>query len=125
MYFTPPNKGTLLFMQDGFGYWIYVTRASTLVVSGYVVPPGGLPASYQLTKGWNLLGFKPQPTVKNETVGAYLSSVLESSAGVLVYNNLNYTWIWASDKQDMQLAPGQAMWINMSAATTFTPPWVT
>ncbi|MGA8904319.1 MAG: SBBP repeat-containing protein [Candidatus Bathyarchaeia archaeon] len=115
--------GTLTTMQDGFGYWIYMTHRRTLVVSGFVIPPGSLPTSYQLASGWNCLGFKPQPALKNETIGTYLTSIRELSTAILLYDNLNSTWIWAST--DTQLAPGEAIWIDMNLAVTFTPPWVT
>ena len=37
--FTPPATGTLKTMQDGFGYWIYVTHPGTLYVLGFVIFP--------------------------------------------------------------------------------------
>jgi hypothetical protein len=62
-------------MIDGYGYWIYMRRADTLHVAAYVIFPGSLPPSYSLGAGWNLVGFKPQPTTTTKTVSAYLASI--------------------------------------------------
>ena len=68
-------SGTLTTMQDGLGYWIYVTYPSTLYVLGYMIPSASAPPAYSLSGGWNLVGFKPQPLVQNETMATYLTSI--------------------------------------------------
>ena len=35
----PTPSGTLSTMQDGVGYWIYMTKPDTLIVGGYVIAP--------------------------------------------------------------------------------------
>ncbi|MGD0177219.1 MAG: hypothetical protein ABSC50_10385 [Candidatus Bathyarchaeia archaeon] len=119
--FTPPSTGTLTTMQDGFGYWIYVTRPSTLIILGYVIFPGSVPAAYHLVAGWNLLGFKPQPDIVNETVSTYLAGITGEYTMALVYNNPNHSWVVNGY---LQIAPGEAMWINMTGPVTFSPPWI-
>jgi len=57
-------SGTLTAFQDGYGYWIYMSRADHLFVVGsdFAAPPA-TPPSYQLGVGWNPLGFTPESTV--------------------------------------------------------------
>jgi len=44
-------------MSDGNGYWVNMTTADMLYVNGTIIAPGSAPASYQLSAGWNLVGF--------------------------------------------------------------------
>jgi hypothetical protein len=39
-----------------------------LSVTGYIIPPASQPPSYQLNQGWNLVGFKPELAISDETV---------------------------------------------------------
>jgi hypothetical protein len=119
-YFTPTGKSTLKTMADGNGYWIYMTVPDTLLVGGYVIAPGSVPPSYSLVTGWNLVGFKPQPTVANETAGAYLTSIngAYDRNSVWIYENLGGNWIRATDST--WLRPGQAMWIYVTSTTATT-----
>ena len=117
--FTPPKSGSLTTMQDGVGHWIYVTGPGTLYVFGNVFPPPpATPPSYSLLAGWNLVGFKPQPTVASETVGAYLTSITGdyNTNNVWTYDNSNGAWIRASSSTPIQ--PGQAMWLYMTTPAT-------
>ena len=117
-YFKPPNLGTLTSMVDGKGYWVFVTDAINITIVGYVITPGSAPPTYPLATGWNLVGFKPQP-IGNETVATYLTSINMKYTVAWVYNNLNATWIKATP--GLQLAPGQGMWIYMTAPATLIP----
>jgi len=115
----PPSSGTLTSVVDGKAYWIYVTDAFKMTVVGYVVPPGLTPPSYLLVAGWNLIGFKPQPNVANETIATYLTSISGKYTLVLVYDNLNETWLQGAG--DLQLAPGEGMWLFMKTPATLLP----
>jgi hypothetical protein len=108
-------------MQDGVGYWIYMTQPDMLYVPGYVIPPAASPPSYSLTLGWNLIGFKPQPTIGPETVGAYLTSLgtKYDSSNVWIYNNSLGTWTRANSGQS--ILPGQGIWVYMNTAATLYP----
>lgn len=117
-YFKPPNLGTLTSMVDGKGYWVLVTDAINITIVGYVITPGSAPPTYPLATGWNLFGFKPQP-IGNETVATYLTNINTKYTVAWVYNNLNATWIKATP--GLQLAPGQGIWIYMTAPATFVP----
>ncbi|MGD0177052.1 MAG: NHL repeat-containing protein [Candidatus Bathyarchaeia archaeon] len=118
-YFKPPNLGTLTSMVDGKGYWVYVTDAINITIVGYVITPGSAPPTYSLATGWNLLGFKPQPTIQNETVTTYLASIYPKYSTIWVYDNLNATW--TKGTPDLALAPGEGMWIYMTTPSTLIP----
>ena len=114
--------GTLTTMQDGYGYWIYMTSPDTLYVNGYVIPlPPSLPPSYSLAAGWNLLGFKPQPTVASETVSTYLSSINGEYAvnNVWLYDNPTGSWIRATGST--MIPVGEALWVYMTTPATLRP----
>jgi hypothetical protein len=120
-YFMPGKASTLTTMNDGEGYWIYMVKADTLGVSGTVIPPAATPPTYMLLTGWNLLGFKPQPTVANETIGAYLSTIAGKydTNDVWILDNASGNWIRAQGST--WLVPGQAMWVLMTAPGTLRP----
>ena len=113
--------GTLTTVQDGLGYWIYMTKADTLWVNGYVITPASSPPTYSLTSSWNLIGFKPEPTVGAETVATYLTSISTKydSNNVWIYDNTSGTWIRATGTQNIQ--PGQGLWVYMTSAATLYP----
>ena len=126
---THAITGPLTTMQDGLGYWIYMNQNDTLYVNGYVIPPAASPPSYSLPVGWNLIGFKPQPTVTSEQTGGtsgYLNSIEATPAGpkydvtsVWIYDNVHGTWTRATDSTTIN--PGQALWIYMYSAGTLHP----
>ena len=120
-FYTPGKASTLTTMNDGEGYWIYMTKADTLGVSGAVIPPAVTPPTYTLLTGWNLVGFKAQPAVANETVGTYLSSIAGKydSNNVWILDNVSGNWIRATGSTWVR--PGEAMWILMATSATLRP----
>ncbi len=118
--FTPPSTGTLTTLVDGKAYWVRMTTADTIIVGGTVIPPAVGPPSYVLPQGWNLLGFKPQPNIENETVSFYLSSISSGydPNSVYIYNNLSGAWTKANG--NTLLLPGQGLWIYVTSATPVT-----
>ena len=115
--------GTLTTMTDGNGYWIYMKADDILYVDGNVIPPASAPPTYSLLPGWNLVGFKPQPTIQNITVHDYLQSISGSYDvnNVWIYDNTNGNWIRASQGGSTWLKPGQAMWVLMTAPAALRP----
>ena len=124
--------GTVSILVDGLGYWVYSKTAFNLNYGtnlapawgglvGSVIPVASVPHSYNLAAGWNLVGFKPQPSVQSETVTQYLSSITGSYdvSSVWVYDNSASTWIRATPSTS--LLPGEAMWILMTAPATLRP----
>ena len=106
---------------DGVGYWIYLKHTTILQLMGYVIPPASPPPTYSLVAGWNLAGFKPQPTIAAEPLSQYLTSITGKydPNSVWLYNNVGGSWIRAT--ATTSLAPGQAIWILMAAPGTLRP----
>lgn len=121
LFYTPGKPSTLTTMSDGNAYWIYMLAPDRLYIDGTVIAPNSVPPSYSLSLGWNLVGFKPQPTIENETVSQYLSSIAGSydANNVWVYDNTGGSWIRADSSYMLQ--PGQAMWILMTAPSMLRP----
>ena len=113
--------GTLTTFQDGYGYWIYMTKPDNLFVVGSTVPaPPATPPSYSLNAGWNLIGFKPPANSSQaETVGQYLSSISGDYKVIEVYNNTAQQWVLAT--ANVMLYPGQGMWIYVTSSTVLVP----
>ena len=110
-------------MKDGEGYWIYMKSADTLYVGGNVIAPASTPPSYPLPLGWNLIGFKPQPTIQNATVHDYLSSLGSNYDvnNVWLYDNSNAIWTRAKQDGSDWLKPDDALWVLMTAPATLKP----
>ena len=110
--------GTLTTIQDGLGYWIYMTKADNLTVvsSGFATPPT-TPPSYPLGVGWNLVGFTPEPTIGQESTSSYLSSLDGNYGHIYLYDNSLGTWA----ENPTSLQPGQAVWVYVTAPATLTP----
>ena len=124
-FFAPgsPPTGTLTTMVDGNGYWIYMNQADTLLVNGFIIPPASSPPTYSLVQGWNLVGFKPQPTIGSETLGNYLSSIngMYDAAHVFTYDNS--AGIWKALSASDSLSVGQAFYVVITtpSGTTLKP----
>ena len=117
------SGNTLTSITDGMGLWVMMTASGTVYVEGYVIPPAGSPPQYSLVKGWNLLGFKPQPDPSmQETLGTYLTGLPVNSyvsSSVFIYDNANAVWVRANP--GTFLDPGQALWIDMLTPARLNP----
>jgi hypothetical protein len=114
-------SGTLTTIQDGVGYWIFMTRADNLFVVGSIIPAAATPPSYALPVGWNLIGFKPQPTIGAETVTVYLGSLGSTydTNNVWIYDNVAGSWTRATGSTT--ILPGQGIWVYMNSAAVLYP----
>lgn len=56
---APPYLNTLQHLNDGEGYWVKVTNAATLSVTGDAIPTT---FTINLKTGWNLFGYWPEET---------------------------------------------------------------
>ena len=110
--------GTLTTIQDGYGYWIYMTKPDNLFVVGsdFESTPA-TPPSYPLSVGWNLIGFTPEPTIQSETTSSYLISLNGNYNRVYLYDNSLGTWT----ENPSSVGPGQAIWVYLTAPATLTP----
>ena len=122
MYDAKKNSGTLSAINDGMGLWVYMTAPDVLNVEGYVITPAGSPHQYSLVKGWNLVGYKPQPyPVTVEPVAAYVTSLSGTSydaSSIWVYDSSAGQY---NQGTGVNLNPGQAFWILMLTPATLSP----
>jgi hypothetical protein len=107
---------TLTNMQAGNGYWIKMTSAKTLGLSGSVPPP-----SLSLSSGWNLVGYDGTSCL---TLSAVPSSIPANLQVLWGYPSQGWQFYDPNDTQDStlaQLCPGAGYWLNVSQAATWTP----
>jgi hypothetical protein len=106
----PGTLNDLIKMEPGNGYWINMTRAETLIVTGYEITYMNIP----LKKGWNQVGYNsliPLP------VEAALSHIYGICHSISTYDSLTGTWLnYAINGPDFlnnldRLEPGQGYWI--------------
>jgi len=106
-------------MSDGGGYWIDMNAGDTLVVGGNVIVSSSTPPAYPLVQGWNLVGFKPEPSVQSESVSQYLSSITGQYAANNVWVYTSGGWVRA--EPNYMLEPGEAIWVQMTTPATLRP----
>ncbi|MCX6008633.1 MAG: Ig-like domain-containing protein [Chloroflexi bacterium] len=115
--YTPSGPPGLLTMEDGKGYLINMSVPATLVVSGTVLPVGPLtlPPTYDVSIGYNLVGFKSLAAMEN---GDYLSPL---SYRFPIY--WKQAGVWQElDATGEDMTPGFGYWVYFNAAGTITPP---
>ena len=119
-YTTPTTQAgsTLTTMQAGMGYWIKMTSAKTLSVSGSA-PSSSIP----LGSGWNLVGYDgllvprprlPSPACNRKPPGR--PGAIPPKAGSPTTRRT------APGTSTFKLCPGAGYWINVNSADTWTPP---
>ena len=121
---------SLTTMEDGKAYWVrmrypeeqdpdpYIsgTYPYTLWVFGTKAPtPPGLPSSYDVCKGWNMVGFRSMEDMAPED---YLAAFSPSDyGGIYGWDPYLQDWIANPDK----LVPGHGYWIPFSVAGAIHP----
>ena len=118
--YDPKDSGgsTLTNMQAGNGYWIKMTSAKTLSVTGSAAS-----SSPPLLYGWNLVGYNGTSCVAPSSAFSSISSSLQ----LLVswgYPGQVWQFYDPNDAQDStlnQLCPGAGYWINVCQAGTWPP----
>ncbi len=108
---------TLTTMQAGYGYWIKMTAAHTLSVSGAAPSP----SSISLSQGWNLAGYNTTSCAAASTALSSISSVLDAAWGYLPQGWQLYAPAGQSNTLG-QICPGWGYWIDVSGAGTWTMP---
>jgi hypothetical protein len=109
---------TLTTMQAGTGYWIKMTAAQTLSLSGSFPS-----SSLALSSGWNLVGYNGTSCAAASTALSSLSTALQvswgysSSQGWQFYDPTN-----SGSSTLTQLCPGAGYWIEVTGTPTWTLP---
>jgi len=112
---NPLNK-----IEDGKGYWVYMSNATTLYMTGTKMPPaGGSPLDYPLYAGWNHIGFTSTSTTTN--VSTYLGDiVMDTFVRMWGFNAITGEWCGPMTGDDL-LIPGRGYWLAVSENGTIFP----
>ena len=115
-----PAVNDLLTMEAGKGYLINMTSAATLAVSGTVLPvsQNTLPPTYDVSIGYNLIGFKSVAVMDNSV---YLTRSARPYRLPPIYWKQTGVWKQLSLETD-DMTPGFGYWVYFTAAGTITPP---
>jgi hypothetical protein len=104
-------------MVDGQGYWVEMSAADTLTVTGNELPPpGGRMPSYRLYVGWNLIGFKSLTPIE---AGEYLDELASVMRAMYGYDAEK--GFYEVIKLTTPLVPGKGYWLAVSADGTIYP----
>ena len=107
--------GTLTEVKDGLGYWIVMDAADTLDVEGIEIElPPMTPPTYNVSEGWNLIGFK---SVTPRKAMDYLAGINGKYVMIYRYTNGVYSAVQPSDT----MKPGEGYWIAITAPGTIYP----
>jgi uncharacterized protein YbdZ (MbtH family) len=126
VYGYDPASGFVLnpSMTHGKGYWIYVADYDVLLVRGSTTElplPPALPVSYDLKKGWNLVGYT---SIYARNITDYLNSLETGSfyKYVYVWDAAKQAWTMVDATKPNILNPGTAFWIYLYKDQTLVPP---
>ena len=104
------------------GYWVKMFSADTLTNAGLFQPnPPGLPKSYSLQGGWNLIGYHATTQARLTgpvTVTTYLGTTLLDNARAMYYYEGGVYKIAASGEA---MKVGFGYWLALDAAGTLYP----
>jgi len=113
----PP--GELVEMRDGPGYWLIMTGADTLNVSGEMMPLAPeTPPTYQVCDGWNLIGFK---STVPKTPGVYLAGIDGKYTIIYGFANGMYFQAGVDGGGHEYFEPGLGYWIALKEAGEIYP----
>jgi len=118
-----PGAGydTLNYMDAGWGYWMNMNNADTLVIDGTFFPTGEeVPPTYKVYEGWNLIGFH---SLTNKNASVYLANLKDSSGAATWSTLYRYPHGGPYDQitADEQMTRGDGHWVSMRADGTIIP----
>ena len=111
--FRPDQLNDLKTLDHTVGFWINITEACTLVVSGYESNSTSIP----LYAGWNLVGY---PTQTPETVG---NSLWGTSASIVEVFDAGQPYNLIEVGPTYVMQPGEGYWVHVPADTIWTVDW--
>ena len=116
--YMPGAGGTLATMEDGKGYWMWMSAADKLTVKGRIMPAApALPHTYPVYGGWNAIGFKSLTAKENQLYLAGLTYTV-----LWEYNTATgYALIYPPATTDMNVGHGYWLWLA-TASGTIVPP---
>jgi len=117
---SSPGTATLAELYEGTAFWVRMTQADTLIVSG--TTPGF--TNQGLCQGWNMVAY---PAAESRDVAQALSSISGYYTAVYAYeggtsNPWKHYFVdappWANDLS--QFEPGYGYWVRVSGNCTLT-----
>jgi hypothetical protein len=112
-----PMFNTLENVVDGYGYWVQVSQADVLALTGAAIP---LTTGINLSTGWNLVAFLPQAS---EGVEEAFASINDGT--LLKVKSITQSYDPTLDPMFNTLEtlnPGSGYWVKTSAVVTFNYP---
>ena len=115
--YGPGAPSDLTTMEDGLGYWVKIKDGAggdvVLAMSGQETPS----ASYEVVKGWNLIGFKSVSAMAPEE---YFGELIGDIEAVMGFDGNALFEVLPSPARP-RLMPGQGYWLHMNVAGTIVP----
>ncbi len=115
--YGPGAPSDLTTMKDGLGYWVKIKDGAggdvVLAMSGQETPS----ASYEVVKGWNLIGFKSVSAMAPEE---YFGELIGDIEAVMGFDG-NALFEVLPSSATPRLMPGQGYWLHMNVAGTIVP----
>jgi hypothetical protein len=105
---------TLTRFEDGLGYWVKVSAATTWTVEGILLDAASTPID--LSGGWNHIAFVGPSASTVDGALAGISGVLQKVIG----DGGNYTPGWGALNTLTTMEPGIGYWVKVSSGTTLT-----
>ncbi|MEN8614415.1 S8 family serine peptidase [Dehalogenimonas sp. THU2] len=115
--YIPGVASSLTQMTSGVGYWINLSEAATLTVSGTIPPSNDI----TLTAGWNLISLGTAPG--DPDIGTVLAGIIDDVVIVWHYDGVTGIWtrfIPGSPATLTEMTQGNAYWVYMSSPRTLT-----
>ena len=116
--YAPPDHTSLTELKDGNAYWINMSAAANLTVVGQAIAApgyqGGLPRTYPVVEGWNMIGFKSMDPMKAE-------DYLDGTDCVRIYGFDLTEGGWFSLTSSHNMTPGLGYWVAFSEPGTIYP----
>jgi len=112
-----PGFSNLSTMEAGWGYWIDMNEAATLIISG-----SALSRSIALIVNWNLVGYN---SCSSQSIGNALASIEGKYVSVWAFMNGEwkvYDPQFPGFSNLTTMDPGYGYWINTTEACTWTLP---
>jgi len=112
-----PMFNTLATLVDGYGYWVQVSQADVLALTGAAIP---LTTEINLSSGWNLAAYLPQVA---EEIEYAIDSI--NNGNLLKVKSITQSYDPSLDPMFNTLTmlnPGSGYWVKVSTGVAFTYP---
>jgi DNA-directed RNA polymerase subunit H (RpoH/RPB5) len=115
--YIPGVASSLTQMTSGVGYWINLSEAAALTVSGTIPPSNDI----TLTAGWNLISLGTAPG--DPDIGTVLAGIIDDVVIVWHYDGVTGIWtrfIPGGPASLTEMTQGNAYWVYMNSPRTLT-----